>query len=450
MFPFSLMGWVGLCLLFLALGLFLGNIVLLAGALFLLLTVLLTTMLQPPERIEAHRKLPREICWAGDEMEVERKLTLAGGTGAVFVHDSLPAEIEVVQGNNFHLLWKWPGFREFDLSYKVRFDKRGELILPPTTWTSQAPFGIRRHSTALVGPAITVSVVPRIRGITRLNEIRVATKQPRYQDDLSQTGTANSEFRELRPYAPGDPIKLINWKASSRGARSDNLPLVNELEPEGRKAVWIFMDVADYMDVGMPLDSPMENTVEAAGSLAQFFLSKGSTIGAYAYNSYGGQGELLAPDSGRKQFQRLTQMLVGLKPGRPTEDLLQAVEWCKGFLLRLQPEVFIITRLDVFYPRPGESSESLVRFTAAVRRLTALRRRARRPGRVRVIHVSPRKAASDAGSTLNSTNEESGLSLWEGRALGTDMRRSGAEVILWEPAKEDFITALVRHMHAYR
>ena len=140
MFPFSLMGWVGLCLLFLALGLFLGNIVLLAGALFLLLTVLLATMLQPPEKIEAHRKLPREICWAGDDMEVERKLTLAGGTGAVFVHDSLPAEIEVVEGNNFHLLWKWPGYREFNLSYRVRFDKREELILPPPTWTSQAPF----------------------------------------------------------------------------------------------------------------------------------------------------------------------------------------------------------------------------------------------------------------------------------------------------------------------
>ncbi len=351
MFPFSLIGWVGLCLLFLAIGLLFGNIVLLAGALFLLLTVLLATMPQPPDKIEAERKVPREICWAGDVMEVEPRLTLCEGFGAIFVHNYLPAEMEVVEGNNFHLLWKWPGTAGFDLSYRIRFDKRGELTLPATAWTSQAPFGIRRRRAEPVGPAITVSVVPRIRGITRLNEIRVATKQPRYQDDLSQTGTANSEFRELRPYAPGDPIKLINWKASSRGARRDNLPLVNELEPEGRKAVWIFMNLASYMDVGMPLDSPMVNTIEAAGSLAQFFLSKGSTVGAYAYNNYGGEGKLLAPDSGQKQFQRLTWMLVGLKPGRPSQDLLHAVEGCKGFLLRPQPEVFIITRLDIFYPR---------------------------------------------------------------------------------------------------
>ena len=224
MFPFSLMGWVGLCLLFLAIGLLFGNIVLLAGALFLLLTVLLSTMPQPPEKIVAERKVPREICWAGDVMEVERRLTLSGGFGAIFVHDYLPTEMEVVEVNNFHLFWKWPGIAGFDLSYRVRFDKRGELTLPATAWTSQAHFGIRRPRAEPVGPSITVSVVPRIRGITRLKEIRVATKQPRYRVDLSQTRTANSEFRELRPYAPGDPIKIINWKASSRGARSDNLP----------------------------------------------------------------------------------------------------------------------------------------------------------------------------------------------------------------------------------
>ena len=171
------------------------------------------------------------------------------------------------------------------------------------------------------------------------------------------------------------------------------------------------MDLASYMDVGMPLDSPMENTIEAAGSLAQFFLSKGSTVGTYACNSCGGEGKLLAPDSGQKQFQCLTRILVGLKPGHPSQDLLQAVEGYRGFLLRLQPEVFIITRLDIFYPRPGGSSQSLDRFTAAVRRLNALCRRARRPGRVRVIHASTRKAASDSASTPNSTFESSGFSL---------------------------------------
>ena len=446
MIPSSLMAWLGLALLFLALGLALGNIVLLAGAVFLLLTLLTITSVTPPGDVEVRRRTPRVICWAGDTVQVDRRLTVSRGLGAVFVHDSLPPEVEVVEGNNLRLIWKWSGPVDRDISYRVRFPKRGEFVLPATTWESQAPFGIRRSGSRPAGTPIGMSVVPRIRGITRLNEVRVATRQRRYQDDLANTGVANSEFRELRPYAPGDPIKLINWKASSRGSRSDNLPLVNELEPEGRKSVWIFLDTANYMDVGTPLANPMENTVEAAGSLAQFYLSRGSTVGAYAYNCHGAGGEILSPDSGQKQFRRLTQMLAGLKSGPPRHDLMQSVEWCKGFLLRLQPEIFIITRLDVHYPRPGESQASFERMTTAVKRLTALRRRSRRPGLVRVVHVSPRE--TDQESDLGEVAAE--LSLWESRSMASDLRRSGAAVIEWDPSKEDFIAALVRHMNAYR
>ena len=59
------------------------------------------------------------------------------------------------------------------------------------------------------------------------------------------------------------------------------------------------MDMADYMDIGTPVSSPLENTIEAAGTLAQYYVSQGSTLGAYAYNTQGG-GELLSPDSGQK------------------------------------------------------------------------------------------------------------------------------------------------------
>ena len=124
----------------------------------------------------------------------------------------------------------------------------------------------------------------------------------------------------------------------------------------------MFLDMATYMDVGAPVSSPLENTVEASGTLAQYYLSKGCTLGAYAYNTSGGTGELLSPEAGAKQFNRLMRMLTGLRSGDPQEDLIRAVEWCKDFLFQLRPEVFIITRLDVHYSRPGETAESFERF----------------------------------------------------------------------------------------
>ena len=446
MFPPASASWIGLSLVLLLVALALGNLVLLAGAIFVLLAVLITTTFSPPSGIAVERGMARAVCWTGDTLEVQRRLTVVRGIGPVFVHDELPPELEVTEGNNLQVFWKWPGTKTAELSYRVRFPKRGLFVLPETMWEARPPFETGKGRSGTSGPSIEVSVAPRIRGITRMNEVRATTKRSRYQDDIAKTGASSAEFRELRPYMPGDPIKSINWKASSRGSREDNLPLVNELEPEGRKAVWIFLDVADYMDVGNPLANPMENAVEAAGSLAQYYLSRGSTLGAYAYNSYGGAGELLSPESGRKQFRRLTQMLAGLRSGPPQHDLLQAVEWCKSFLFRLQPEVFAITRLDVHYPRPGEAPDSLDRFTSAIRRMTALRTRSRRHGRVRVVHVSPRELHSASPLSYS----EFTMAQWETRPLAATLRRSGAAVIEWDPGREDFLAVMVRHMDAYR
>ena len=438
----SNLSWIALALVFLALGLSLGNVILLTGAVFVLLSVLLTAAVSPPSRIEIERELPRTSCWVGDTLTVNRRVTVGGGIGAVFVHDVLPSEAQVVDGSNLRAVWKWPGIKTADLSYRVQFPRRGLFVLEETGWESQAPFGISRRASGAGGTTFEVSVVPRIRSVTRLNEVRAARKNIRYQDYLSKTGAATDEFREIRPYQPGDPIKWINWKASAHVSRPDNLPLINEPEPETRKAVWIFLDIADYMDVGVPLTNPLENTVEASGTLAQYYLSKGSTLGAYAYNSYGGVGELLSPETGMSQFNRLVQMLAGLRPGSPEQDLLQSVERCKGFLYRLRPDVFIITRLDVHYSMTGETSASSERFKAAVRRLTSLRSQSRRYGGVRVVHVDPQETPSDSRGL--------GLSKWETRVVARDLREAGASVIEWEPAREEFMSVLVRHIGVYR
>ncbi len=434
--------WIALSLVLLFLGLALGNAILLTGAVFILLTVVLTTTISPPSEVSVERSLSRTSCWIGDIVTVNRQVTLGPGIGSVFVHDLLPPETQVVSGSNLRLVRKWRGARSVDLSYQIRFPKRGTYILEEATWESQAPFGINRGATGSDENPIEISVVPRFRSIKRLNEVRAARKNIRYQDYLSKTGATTEEFREIRPYQPGDPIKWINWKASARASRTDNLPMVNEPEPETKKAVWMFLDIADYMDVGSPISNPLENTVEASGTLAQYYLSSGSTLGAYAYNNSTGLGELLAPEARMSQFDRLVKMLTGLRPGSPDQDLLQCVERCKSFLFRLRPDVFIITRLDALYSMPGESTGSFDRFKAAVQKLTSLRSQSRQLGRVRVVHVEPQEESS--------VSQGLGLARWETRVVARELRGAGADVIEWEPAREEFMTVLVRHVGVFR
>ncbi|MYF64559.1 MAG: DUF58 domain-containing protein, partial [Chloroflexi bacterium] len=415
----SQLSWIAIAVVLLGAGLILGNLVLLAGAGFVLVSALLSTAIPPPSGIAVTRSLAKVACWVGDTLTVERRLTARHGTGAIFVHDDLPPEARVVSGSNLRVVWKWPGSKAADISYRVQFSKRGQYALQETEWESRAPFGVDQGVSASSGPPFQVSVVPRIRSITRLNAVRGVARHGRYLGALSRTGAATDEFRELRPYQPGDPFKRINWKASARGIRADNLPLVNDVEPETKKGVWIFLDMADYMDVGVPLSNPLENTVEASGTLAQYYLAQGSTLGAYAYNSYDGRGELLTPEAGKRQFNRLIQMLAGLEPA-----------------------VYVITRLDVHYDRPGEAPGSFDRFKTAITRLASLGTLSGWNNPVRVVHVDP-QGSPEAAQGL-------GLTRWETRLVAKDLRDAGASVIEWEPSREEFTSVLVRHVEAYR
>ncbi len=434
--------WIALSLVLLLLGLSLGNVLLLTTAVFVLLTTLLTGALPPPSGIVVERGLSRAVCWVGDTLVVRRELSANRGIGPIFVHDVIPAEAEVVRGSNLRVVWKWPGRLTVDISYRLRFPKRGLYVLPESNWESRAPFGVKPGISGVSGSDFELSVVPRIRNVTRLNDVRVVRRIDRRQENLSNIGASTNEFRELRPYQPGDSFKRINWKASSRINDGNNVPLVNELEPESNRAMWIFLDVANYMDVGVPLSNPLENMVEASGTLAQYYLSRGATLGAYAYNSSRGVGELLAPETGKRQFNSLMQMLTGLKPGAPEQDLLQSVKLCKSFLYRFKPEVFIITRLDVQYVRPGEDAVGLERFKTAIRELVSLRPRSLGSSRVRVVHVEPQESLAHSNGL--------GLARWETSHVAGELREKGASVIEWEPEREEFTSVLVRYIDAYK
>ena len=144
-------------------------------------------------------------------------MTVGKGIGTVFVHDALPPEAHVVAGSNLRVVWKWPGVQSADLSYRIQFPQRGAYILEESSWESQAPFGLNRVASGSGGPSFEISVVPRIRSVTRLNEVRAARKNIRYQDYLSKTGATTDDFREIRPYQPGRPHQVDQLEGQCPG-----------------------------------------------------------------------------------------------------------------------------------------------------------------------------------------------------------------------------------------
>ena len=196
------------------------------------------------------------------------------------------------------------------------------------------------------------------------------TRLPSIGTTLTKVGIATTDFRELRQYAHGDPLKAINWKATARRlSAGQGLPVTNQYESEGRRAVWIFADASTTMMVGDNLRNPLELCLRLTMGAARYFLRKGARVGMFAF---GADAPIVHPDSGNRQLIRISNAIARLTPGTSTDGLLGAVQQVSRSLVRDTPLSVVFTRLDLPDPEP---------LKAGVRRLAiaGLRTRRRTP-----------------------------------------------------------------------
>ena len=314
----------------------------------------------------------------------------------------------------------------------MRCVKRGHYSLPPVDWEARHALGVTQVNLGRSGEPIELLVQPRILNLKRIRGIAGIAVSPFPVIDMARIGVATTDFREIRNYVQGDPVKNINWKSTARKAAGGEVrPLVNEYEVEGKKAVWIFLDAASYLDVGTTIENAFEYCLEAANGVAYYFTDRGYRVGMYVYND---GDRLIYPDSGKKQFLRISRELLSLTTSEQAGEFPRAVEACRRYLLGYNPLCIVITRLD----SSGDSS-----IVEGITKLRRLRGRKRRKIPVIVInvpgyHLVPRHDTYDDNAALF-------LKL-ESRPLAMQVRRLGASLLEWNPKKENFSTALMRQV----
>ena len=418
-----------LFVLMLPLALFLGNLLFLyIGAVPLFFT-LAGLALATPQALVAHRTISKARPWVNEVVEITWDIRLEGaGVAIVTLADILPKEFELVEGNNIRVAWTWWGIRSMTFRYRFRCSKRGRYLLEPTSVDIGHPLGFFLPKRGASGDAIELTVIPRITNIRRIRGMRGIARTPPPNADVARMGVATTDFREIRLYQPGDPVKNINWKATARSfARGASLPLVNEYEFEGRKAVWLFLDAASYMEIGTNIDNAFERATEATGAMAFYFLERGYRVGAYIYNHQ--SEKLLYPDTGMRQFYRISRELVALESSTQELDLRQAVQACKKYLLWFNPLSIIITRLDVSDVSP------LLAGTRTIIQMSG-KRRIHAPAMVVGIngyYFAPRTDQFEENPQV--------FYRLQTRSVVSRLRAQGVSVMEWDPTKHDFATA---------
>jgi uncharacterized protein (DUF58 family) len=422
-------------LLFLG-GLVFGNVNYILFGVFFLAFFLLGANIGEPKDVVVKRTFTPRRPYVGTDLEVRLQVTVSKGSGFVEVFDQVPEIFELVGGNNVHLVWKTLGKEvKQEFTYTLRCTRRGNYEFKPTQVTRINALRLTKAVPEPAGEPVELTVLHKPSGLRRMKEVRGLARTMRTDIDQARIGSQSTEFDELREYTRGDPMKWINWKATARVSTIGRFkPMVNRYEPEGKKAVFFFLDAAHYMQAGSTIENTFENTIKATTGMAKFFIDKGFKLGGQFFNARNDVS--IYPDLGERQFLRLTQELSDLEPGDPQVGAFaEAVEAAKVHLISQRPLSIIITRPEINFEETLDGLSRIRRYTSTTRRM--------RP----IIVINPLVYSTVAGSDEYAAFAMNILKA-ENRTRYHQLRRMGMSVIDWDPKKEDIGVRLLRQVRA--
>ncbi|MBI4305354.1 MAG: DUF58 domain-containing protein [Chloroflexi bacterium] len=421
------------------LALLLANPPLLAAGIFCLFVVGIGLALRPAGPGKVSRVLDRTSVSIRERVHIKWQIDAPSGYGPLFVHDSLPADLPLDSGSNVRVFWKGLSEGHFLNAYGVECSKRGSYAVPPTSWESCHVLGLREAVSGTGSARSEFSVFPKLLPVRRLRTSGGIASALQPAGALATLGVATTDFKEIREYVAGDPMRSINWKATARHSAGDLArPLVNEFEREGKRAVWLFVDCSKYMTVGTNLVNPLEHAVEAANAVGHYFLTRGYYLGAH-FSCF--PDDFLYPDVGRQHYLALGRRLVRLQPSGDSYDIVRAAWAARQNLLAYAPVCVIVTRLDLddepVGPR-GAQTELLLSGVSTLLHLS--------PGRIRrmpvwLVAIHGYQYAAEKLPGMGFARE---LRRLETRPVVREMRSRGATVIEWDPIREAFANVLLR------
>jgi uncharacterized protein (DUF58 family) len=127
------------------------------------------------------------------------------------------------------------------------------------------------------------------------------------------------EFEEVRPYAPGDDVRTIDWNVTARVGE----PYVKRYVEERELTVMLLVDVSASLDFGSERRSKREVAAELSALLAFSAIQNGDKIGLLLF--HGQADEFIPPRKGQKHALRVIREV--LARGREVAAIRARREW---------------------------------------------------------------------------------------------------------------------------
>jgi uncharacterized protein (DUF58 family) len=268
----------------------------LLGAPFLVALVIGVALMRPFD-VQVSARLLDDRVNEGDDVTLDIELASAVPVSWVEVALRLPDGLAPVEEPAANLVTLAPGV-VCQLQHAIHCRRWGGYLVGDIFVRARDPLGLFVRE-SWVRASLPLRVYPRpetVRSVVSPMETQVFAG-----NELSRATGEGIEFADTRPFMPGDRLRRINWRLTTRLGE----PYVNEMHQERNADIVIFLDTfaeARHGEEGTRLQA-----VRAAAALADLYLQRRDRIGLV---SYGGILRWLQPSMGLVQRFRIIDALI--------------------------------------------------------------------------------------------------------------------------------------------
>ncbi len=246
---------------------------------------------------EVTHQISAQRLFEGDLLHVTITIVAHSAVPLLEVLDPLPSSVEEVSGSH-HAAFRLGVGQTVRWTYALRCIRRSQFTLGDLHVRLHGRAGFLFREAQHLAPT-RCAVYPQIIPLRRA--VRPPHTQVYAGNYVSSVLGEGIELGNIRPFAPGDRIKRINWRASLRL----NDLYVNEYQQERNADVVLMLDT--LASVGSPALNTLDLCVRAAASLAWAYVHRKDRVGLIAY---GGAFRWLKPGVGRAHFQAILDHLL--------------------------------------------------------------------------------------------------------------------------------------------
>jgi uncharacterized protein (DUF58 family) len=229
--------------------------------------------------------------------QVRATVTVRGRGAAARVEVHLPTSSRL-HADSIPIAFWLPRGEQREIEFELSVGRWGVHRAGPAVVRARDRLGVLALEGPLGSPR-DLRAYPTVGRLRRL--VAPLQTRPILGSQVSRERGEGIEFADVRPLAPGDRVRRINWRATSRR----RVPYVNVQHPEQSADVVLFLDTfaeAEHADEGT-----LDAAVHAAVALASAYLARRDRV---ALVSFGGVLNWLTASAGTRQLYRIVDALL--------------------------------------------------------------------------------------------------------------------------------------------